>query len=263
VFKPHHHFPAHSSTSLKANVLINHSGHACLTDFGLLTIASSEPTIASLVILSALRWMSLELINPDNAGLKESCPTKESDYYALGMTIYEVLSGQTPFAECDESAVIAKVRGGECPRRPQGKEGRLLTDAIWGVLERCWKPQPHDRISAKAVLLGFEAHPPLLRPFSNVDGDVEVDRGNRLTASDPRMFFLLHRRVISNYHWAMIGPPTIHGDNETPVPPHEHPPGVTHPIIPPRRGGLEGWIGKLVHNAREKVNTFTGRLRGL
>ena len=197
MFKPHRHFPVHSLTGLKANILIDHSGHACLTDFSLLTIASGEPTIASPVMWSALRWMSPELINPDTAGLKGSCPTKESDSYVLGMTKYEVLSRQAPFAECNKPAVISKVLGGECPGRPQGEEWKLFTDAIWGVLERCWKPQPYDRISAKAVLLGFEAHPPLLRPFS-VGGDTETDHGNWLAAINPSIFSLLHHRIISN-----------------------------------------------------------------
>jgi serine/threonine protein kinase len=76
--------------------------------------------------------MSPELLDPDQFGLKEGGPTKESDCYALGMVIYEVLSGQPPFAECKGFVVIRKVLAGERPKRPQGDEGKLFTDGIWG-----------------------------------------------------------------------------------------------------------------------------------
>ena len=111
--------------------------------------------------------MSPELLNPGRFGLKESFPTKESDCYALGMVIYEVLSGLVPFTSYKE---VAKVLDGERPGRPQGNAGKLFTDDIWGLLEFCWKPQPHDRMCAEDVLLGLGGGPSPSRPLSNVDG---------------------------------------------------------------------------------------------
>jgi len=106
------------------------------------------------------RWMSPELLDPERFDLAESRPTKESDCYALGMVVYEVLSGRSPFAPNAAPIVIRMVLEGKRPGRPQGEEGKLLTDAIWGMLELCWKAQPSDRISVKAVLQGLEGNPP-------------------------------------------------------------------------------------------------------
>ena len=106
--------------------------------------------------------MSPELLNPGKFGFKKTRPTKESDCYSLGMVIYEILSRQTPFGRCTTSAAIWKVLDGERPERPGGDEGRLFTDAIWDMLEHCWKPHPRDRIKVKEVLLGL-------------GGDVEAD----------------------------------------------------------------------------------------
>jgi len=39
------------------------------------------------------RWMSPELLDPDQYGLPDSRPTKQSDCYALGMVVYEVFVG--------------------------------------------------------------------------------------------------------------------------------------------------------------------------
>jgi serine/threonine protein kinase len=77
------------------------------------------------------RWTSPELIDPERFGLQERRPTKESDRYALGMVIYEVLSGQVPFAPYEVSAAVVKIAEGERPKRPRGEEGRLFTDDIW------------------------------------------------------------------------------------------------------------------------------------
>jgi serine/threonine protein kinase len=147
--------------SPKPNILIDHNGHACLADFGLLTITSDHQTfLTSCIEGGTTQWMSPELLDPDQFGLREGRPTKESDCYALGMVIYEVLTGWPPFAQCKGSVVIRKVLAGERPKRPQGDEGKLFTDGIWMVLKLCWKHQPRDRISAEAVLLGLEGNLP-------------------------------------------------------------------------------------------------------
>jgi serine/threonine protein kinase len=142
--------------------------------FDQLTMASDQPITKFSFMEDPMgldSWMSPELINPERFGLQEYHPTKESDQYALGMVIYEVLSGQAPFAPYEYTTAVLKIVEGERPERPQGEEGRLFTDDIWDTLGLCWKHQPHDRISASAVLLRLEGHPPLL-PSSNVGGDV-------------------------------------------------------------------------------------------
>jgi len=97
----------------------------------------------------------------------------QSDCYSLGMVIYEVLSGQAPFAPHKGSIVIRKVLEGERPARPQGDRGKLFTDAIWGLLELCWKPLPDNRISVGAVLQGLERKPPRLGPGPVAGGSRE------------------------------------------------------------------------------------------
>jgi len=129
--------------------------------------------------------MSPELLVPGKFGLEESHPTKASDCYALGMVIYEVLSGQTPFDQYSFLAVVWKVLEGERPERPQGAQGALFTDSIWGILEVCWKPQPGDRISAKDVLLGLEGKPYPLRPSSESGGvEMDADDGSDAPSDD-------------------------------------------------------------------------------
>ena len=169
------------SSDSKANILIDQRGHACLTDFSLLAIAAEQSTvIPSCVEGGTIQWMSPELIDPEAFGLKKSLPTKESDCYALGMVIYEVLSGSTPFSPSKAPAVMRKVLDGERPGRPRGKEGSLFTDDIWGVLEHCWKPRPCDRISVRDVFLGLG---------ESGDAGTDIDDQWDATSNDSSAFF--------------------------------------------------------------------------
>ena len=97
--------------------------------------------------------MSPERLDPIRFGVKDGRPTKESDCYALGMVVLEVLSGQVPFTE-DRSDFMAvqKILDGVHPERPQGVEGMRFTDELWGMLQRCWLSRPAHRPTAEGVL---------------------------------------------------------------------------------------------------------------
>jgi len=100
--------------------------------------------------------MSPEFFTPERFNLKDSRQTKRSDCYALGMVIYEVLSGRLPFSRYDGLAIIGEIIHGKRPGRPRGQEGRQFTDNVWCMLEHCWKPDPYDRPSIKDVLQCLE-----------------------------------------------------------------------------------------------------------
>jgi len=95
--------------------------------------------------------MSPELIAPQEFGFKNSCPTKASDCYSLGMVIYETISGNLPFHEHTDLAVLVKVLKGERPSR-----GMRFTKSLWKMLEQCWASQPNGRPSIEDILQCLE-----------------------------------------------------------------------------------------------------------
>jgi hypothetical protein len=97
--------------------------------------------------------MSPELFDPTLPGNPR---TKYSDCYALGMVIYEVLSGRVPFYQHGKDSIVRIVFGGQRPARPEGLEGVSFTDDVWAVLERCWTYQPSDRPGIEDVLQCLE-----------------------------------------------------------------------------------------------------------
>ena len=120
--------------------------------------------------------MSPELLNPDTFGFKDSRPTKESDCYALGMVVLEVLSGRPPLASDKDFIVIQKIVAGERPGRPEGPEGAWFTDDLWGMLQLCWATRPESRPSIEAVLERLErASKAWGPPSKEVDWNVGTD----------------------------------------------------------------------------------------
>ena len=112
---------------------------------------SDSTTRNSCTESGTVQWMSPELLNSE---IQDHLRTESSDCYALGMVIYEVLSGHAPFPRCPNYMVPTKVLNGERPKRPQETEWSWFTGAgeVWEVLERCWVPQPGDRPSIEDVL---------------------------------------------------------------------------------------------------------------
>ena len=118
-----------------------------------------------------MRWMSRELLISDQTGLKR--PTKQSDCYALAMVIYEVLSGQVPFAPFGPFVAMRKVMDGECPQRPGGVEGARFTNDLWQTLNLCWAAQPENRPSSSAILECLER---VSRDMKQKPPSLSVDR---------------------------------------------------------------------------------------
>ena len=183
----------------KENILIDSKGRACLTGFSLLTVVSDQSTITPPDVPGgAVRWMSPELFDPKRFGLKECRPTKASDCYALGMVVYEVLSGLTPYATHNPLLVTQRILNGERPVRPKGAQDAQFTTELWEVLQLCWKPHPDDRPDLSAVLLRLEDAAGVPRLPSGVDVDVNVDVDDLLDAA-ASTFSLFHLGFTSNF----------------------------------------------------------------
>ena len=172
-----------SKLSVKANVLVDETGHARLADFGLLTIISDPACLlpsSSYTQGGTARWMSPERIAPQRFGFKDSRPTKSSDCYALGMVIYETISGNLPFHRDSDLTVFMKVVEGERPPR-----GVKFTKGLWKMLELCWAPQPNDRPSIEDILQCLEMVSNLSEPPSpRLGEEMEKDDDDWDSTSD-------------------------------------------------------------------------------
>lgn len=171
----------------QANVLIDQTGNARLADFGLLTIISDPTNLLSSSSYTqggTARWMSPELIAPQKFGLETSHPTISSDCYALGMVIYETISGNLPFHQHADLTVFLKVLEGERP--PREAE---FADSLWEMLGLCWSSQPGSRPDIGDVLRCLERVSQPLEPSSpeieEVDKGAESDSSGGSSGTSP------------------------------------------------------------------------------
>jgi serine/threonine-protein kinase len=73
-----------------ANIMLDVNGQAILMDFGIVKIIGNTSHTATGAVLGTASYISPELIRSEQADPR-------SDIYSLGITLYEMLSGQPPF----------------------------------------------------------------------------------------------------------------------------------------------------------------------
>jgi len=100
-------------------------------------------------------FMAPELLHSARYGLEKGVPSKEADIYALGMTVYQVLTGQWPFYPKRETEVVLAVISGKRPPKPENVEEIGMTDVVWELMAKCWREDRTKRPDASQVLRKF------------------------------------------------------------------------------------------------------------
>ncbi|KAJ8080990.1 Homeobox protein tos8 [Marasmius tenuissimus] len=147
----HEHNPPIVHSDIKGmNILVSDDGYCRISDFGLCTIEDDSPAgrVSESTSQAAMRgsvpWLAPELMNLDCI---EAPNRTTRDIYALGCTMYELLSGTPPFSDqkADPRIILSVLKGirpvqpTECP------------DWLWTVIEKCWREEPSLRLTASEV----------------------------------------------------------------------------------------------------------------
>ncbi|KIM72464.1 hypothetical protein PILCRDRAFT_829732 [Piloderma croceum F 1598] len=144
------------------NILVDNNHNPRIADFGLSTVIDSQASDqmkSSSKVRGNIRWHAPELfqINDDHP----ITPTAESDTYAFACVCFEIFTGECPFREFGDGAVIVHVFFHN--RRPgiptEHAIGRGLDNNIWRLMQDCWKNLPEDRPSMEIVLARLTKFP--------------------------------------------------------------------------------------------------------
>ncbi|KAF9646892.1 kinase-like protein [Thelephora ganbajun] len=141
------------------NVLISRSGHARLSDYGLMPIQSNHAFMIAATpgVVGISRWLAPELIDPPRKkGHRQPAGTGQADIFAFAMLVIEVLTGELPFGDVRHESAILMIAHGKRPEKPQDAESLGLTTEMWKFIQRCWHQNPSKRPDINTVVTAWQ-----------------------------------------------------------------------------------------------------------
>jgi eukaryotic-like serine/threonine-protein kinase len=117
------------------NVLVDNEGRVKVTDFGIARAGASQMTEAGSIVGTA------QYLSPEQA--RGANVDQRSDLYSLGVVLYELLTGESPF-EGDTPVEIAMKHLSQVPRPPSALRPELSPELDMVVM-RALAKEPDDR----------------------------------------------------------------------------------------------------------------------
>ena len=100
--------------------------------------------------VGAFGYMAPELFSKDPE------LSKETDMYAFGMVIYEVVTGTRPLGQRRTTELLLLNARGVRPNRPEDPAAVGFGQGTWEFAERCWDGNRERRPTAREALEHFE-----------------------------------------------------------------------------------------------------------
>jgi len=126
-----------------SNLLITQEGVAKVGDFGIAHLMDTPGLTQPGQTLGTLAYMSPEQIRGERL-------TPASDVFSLGIVLYELMTGQRPFAEDDAESVTAKIIADRPTPPCRAKRG--IPRAAQRIVLKCLRKQPDRRFRGCAAL---------------------------------------------------------------------------------------------------------------
>jgi serine/threonine-protein kinase len=120
------------------NIMINHSGQALVMDFGMAYQHGDQRLTDAGVVLGTMAYLS-----PEQARGQPTDP--RSDVYAVGLMLYEMLTGRRPPGDGVALPLALREPGERCP--PPSRFAPEIPAALDGVVMRCLEREPARRYS--------------------------------------------------------------------------------------------------------------------
>jgi len=128
-----------------ANIMLTSKGQAVLTDFGIAQILGNTRVTVSGALMGTLSYMAPE------QGLKGQCDQR-SDIYSLGIVLYEMLAGYTPFDADTPLAILMKHLNDPLPLLSQTDP--QVAPVFEQLVLKALAKAPEDRFQSAAAMSG-------------------------------------------------------------------------------------------------------------
>jgi formylglycine-generating enzyme required for sulfatase activity/tRNA A-37 threonylcarbamoyl transferase component Bud32 len=136
------------------NVLLDsESGRALVTDFGIARTAEGGSLTATGMVVGTPAYLSPEQVTGEPSDHR-------ADIYALGVMMYEMLSGQPPFTGATPTAVLMKRLGG--PPAPLRSIRPEIPAPLEELVDACLATDPNERLqNAADITRTLTGHSPV------------------------------------------------------------------------------------------------------
>ncbi|MBT8487096.1 MAG: serine/threonine protein kinase [Phycisphaerae bacterium] len=133
------------------NILVDRSGSPRIIDFGVARSTDSDLSIATLHTTSGELLGTIRYMSPEQCAGDASAVDLRSDVYALGVVLYELLTGALPYDVTATTSVFdlpRMIRESDAPRL--GAIDRALRGDIETIVARCLQKDPARRYATVA-----------------------------------------------------------------------------------------------------------------
>lgn len=120
------------------NILVGRDGRARVLDFGIAASVDKSTRTATGVVKGKLAYMA-----PEQA--RSEALTAGVDQFALGLVLWELLTGRRAFSGADDLALLKQALTGEVPR--PSTLSTAIPPAVEAVVMRMLRPLPAERFS--------------------------------------------------------------------------------------------------------------------
>ena len=165
-----------------SNLLVDRQGKLWITDFGLARVQAGADLTATGDIIGTLRYMS-----PEQAAGRHAQVDQRSDIYALGATLYELLTLRAAFPGDDRQVLLRQIENQE-PPSPRRLNPSIPVDIETILLKAMSKQRELRYSSAQEFAIDLQrflgGHPTLARRPSYLDrGAKWIVRHRRLAVA--------------------------------------------------------------------------------
>ncbi|KAL5525890.1 hypothetical protein ACEPAG_7228 [Sanghuangporus baumii] len=182
------------------NVLIGGDWQPLMCDFGISRMLDSSQSCFVSTTHSgdprgSTRWMAIELHKPDEGVVPKH--SKETDVWAFGMTLYEMMAKELPYTDLGDLQVLLAIMDGILPTLPDAQIGTnlppLLYSKLRSVCTGCWKKNPKERLKMTQIISSLSSlraqEPESLDRVTNIGQSSLSLSGKENLTFPPCMFF--------------------------------------------------------------------------
>lgn len=160
-----------------ANIMLDLEGQAILMDFGIVKIVGGDYHTATGATLGTAMYMSPEQIRSERVD-------EYSDIYSLGVTLYEMVSGRTPYQADSVMTLMMMVLNDPLPDIRETRTG--IPESIAAVVEKALAKEKNDRFQSMSEMAeALQAVQELESSAASLATVVDDEQLSQAVESDP------------------------------------------------------------------------------